>query len=185
MEPVTLRTDRLELSIPRGADADAIFVACQDDGIQRFTTVPNPYTRRDAAGFPVKAAAGWAEVSETTWALRRDGVLAGMIGLHGLGRGAGEIGYWLAPGSRGEGLMTEAAAAVVDWGFEGPLGLARIEWRAVVGNTASARVAASLGFRYGGGLRRALVNGSGVRSDAWIADLLPGDPREPVTWPVL
>lgn len=185
MEPVTLRTVRLELSIPRGADAEAIFAACQDDGIQRFTTVPSPYTRQDAAGFPVKAAAGWAEQTETTWALRHDGVLAGMIGLHRLGRGEGEIGYWLAPAFRGAGLMSEAADAVVEWGFHGPLALARIEWRAVAGNTASARVAASLGFRYGGRLRQALVNGSGERRDAWIADLLPDDARAPAGWPVL
>lgn len=185
MEPVVLRTDRLELSIPRGADAPEILAACQDPGIQRYTTVPSLYTAQDAAGFPVKAAAGWADRSETTWALRRDGALAGMIGLHRLGRGEGEIGYWLAPGFRGEGLMTEAATAVVDWGFTGPLALARIEWRAVAGNTGSARVAASLGFRYGGRLRQALVNGSGVRSDAWLADLLPADARGPASWPVL
>lgn len=184
MEPVELRTERLLLSVPRGSDTDALYAACQDPDIQRFTTVPTPYTREHAAGFPVKAAAGWADGTDAVWALRHDDMLAGMVGLHRLGGGEGELGYWLAPGFRGTGLMTEAARAVVEWGFTGPLGLARIEWRAVVGNTGSARIAQRLGFTYGGMLRRALRNGSGDRSDAWIADLLPRDPRTPAAWPI-
>ena len=62
--------------------------------------------------------------------------------------------------------------------------LQRIEWRAVVGNVASARVARSLGFRYEGVLRSALSNSRG-RDDGWIAGLLPGDDRMPQPWPVL
>ncbi|MFT4307456.1 MAG: GNAT family protein [Microbacterium sp.] len=184
MLPVTLRTGRLALSVPTADDAAAILAACQDAGIQRFTTVPSPYRAEHAAEFLRTAAAGWAEETETVWAMRRDGVLAGMIGLHALGRGTGELGYWLAPAFRGSGLAAEAAAVVVAWGFDGPLALARIEWRAVVGNTGSARVAQRLGFRYAGVLRRALVNGTGMRSDAWVADLLATDPRTPLPWPV-
>jgi RimJ/RimL family protein N-acetyltransferase len=184
MEPVDLHTERLLLSVPRGTDAEALLAACQDPDIQRFTTVPSPYTRRHAAAFPVKAAAGWAEETETIWALRQDDTLAGVVGLHRLGNGEGELGYWLAPGFRGAGLMTEAARAVVDWGFAGPLALVRIEWRAVAGNTGSARIAERLGFRYAGMLRSALRDGSGHRSDAWLADLLPTDPHTPTVWPI-
>lgn len=64
------------------------------------------------------------------------------------------------------------------------MSLSRIEWRAVVGNTGSARVARALGFRYEGMLRQALA-GPSHRDDAWIAGLLPGDDRTPVAWPVL
>ncbi|MFT4210248.1 MAG: GNAT family protein [Microbacterium sp.] len=184
MLPVTLRTARLTLSVPVAADAAAILAACQDADIQRFTTVPSPYRAEHAAEFPRTAAAGWAEETEAVWAMRLDGALAGMIGLHGLRRGAGELGYWLAPGFRGAGLTAEAGAAVVAWGFDGPLGLVRIEWRAVVGNTGSARVAQRLGFRYAGVLRQSLVSGTGVRGDAWVADLLATDPRAPQQWPV-
>jgi RimJ/RimL family protein N-acetyltransferase len=184
MEPVELHTERLLLSIPRGTDAEALYAACQDPDIQRFTTVPSPYTRQHAAAFPVKAAAGWADETDTIWALRHTGTLAGVVGLHRLGGGEGELGYWLAPRSRGTGLMTEAAHVVIDWGFTGPLALSRIEWRAVVGNTGSARIAQRLGFRYAGMLRQALRDGSGQRSDGWIADLLPSDPRGPATWPI-
>ncbi|WP_460774739.1 GNAT family N-acetyltransferase [Microbacterium sp. GXF7504] len=184
MEPVELRTERLTLSIPVGSDADALYEACQDPDIQRYTTVPSPYTRTHAAGFPVRAAKGWEDGTDAIWALRRDGTLAGVVGLHRLQDRDGELGYWLAPGFRGSGLMTEAADAVVTWGFTGPLRMARIEWRAVVGNTGSAAIAQRLGLRYAGVLRRALRDGSGRRSDGWVADLLPGDPRTPVDWGV-
>ncbi|CAI9392595.1 GNAT family N-acetyltransferase [Microbacterium sp. T2.11-28] len=190
MRPVTLHTDRLELSVPTAGDVDAIFAACQDPEVQRYTTVPTPYRRAHAEGFVEKAAAWWDAGTETTWAVRRDGMLSGMVGLHRLGRGDGELGYWMAPDARGRGFLTEAARAVVDWGFspaegERGLGLARIEWRAVAGNIASARAARALGFRYEGLLRQALLHSSGRRDDAWIAGLLPGDDRTPQEWPVL
>ncbi len=62
--------------------------------------------------------------------------------------------------------MTEAAAAIVDWGFAGPLQLERIEWRAIVGNVGSARIERQLGVRYGGILRRAMRNDARIRADA-------------------
>lgn len=184
MEPVTLWTARLELSPPRDSDVEAIFEACQDELIQRFTTVPSPYAKSHAEGFVAKAAEWWDAGTETTWAVRHDGTLAGMIGLHGLGKGSGELGYWMTPAARGRGLVGEAARAVIDWGFspEGP-GLARIEWRAVVGNPASHRVAQRLGFRYEGRLRSALVNGAGARADGLVAGLLADDDRTPQPWP--
>lgn len=186
MQPVTLSTARLVLSVPTEEDIDAIFAACQDPDVQRYTTVPSPYRREHAEGFVEKVAAWWDAGSEATWAVRRDGVLAGMVGLHRLGRGHGELGYWMTAGARGQGLLTEAARAVVDWGFSPDgLGLARIEWRAVTGNIASARSARTLGFRYEGLLRQALLHSTGRRDDAWIAGLLPSDDRTPQDWPVL
>lgn len=186
MEPVTLLTPRLTLSVPTEADVDAIFEACQDAAIQRYTTVPSPYERQHAEGFIPFARSRWTEGVEATWALREDGTLAGMVGLHGITLGgSGEIGYWMAPTARGRGLLTEAARAVIDWGFStSGSALQRIEWRAVVGNVGSARVARALGFRYEGVLRRALANSLG-REDGWIAGLLPTDDRMPQPWPVL
>lgn len=186
MEPIILRTARLELSRPVGTDVDAIFEACQDADIQRFTTVPSPYTRQHAEAFVEKVAADWAAGVHLTWAMRHEGTLAGMIGMYRLdGKGTGELGYWVARPARGGGLLTEAARAVIDWGFaaEG-LDLDRIEWKAIAGNAASARAARTLGFRYEGLLRQGLVSQHG-RDDGWIAALLRGDDREPQPWPVL
>ena len=109
-----------------------------------------------------------------------------MVGLHGITLGgAGELGYWMAARSRRRGLLTEAARAVIDWGFSADgAALERIEWRAVVGNLGSARAARTLGFRYEGVLRRALSNSFG-RDDGWVAGLLHSDDRMPQPWPVL
>ena len=186
MRPVVLRSERLTLSVPTEADVDAIFRACQDPDIQRFTTVPSPYERTHAEGFIPFAQDRWTTGVEATWAIRDGDALAGMIGVHGITLGgAGEIGYWMDAASRGRGLLTEAARAVIDWSFStsGPA-LQRIQWRAVVGNVASARVARALGFRYEGTSRKVLANAFG-RDDAWIAGLLHTDDRMPQPWPVL
>ncbi|WP_349290455.1 GNAT family N-acetyltransferase [Microbacterium sp. 2FI] len=156
MEPVTLRTERLELSLPTEADVDAIFRACQDPGIQRYTPVPVPYERSHAEAFIARIPADWAAGRNLTWGIHEADVLVGTIGLYRMdGDGNGEIGFWMAPKSRGGGRLLEAANEVIRWGFAPDgLGLTRIEWRAVVGNLASAKVARSLGFRYEGLMRR-------------------------------
>lgn len=185
MEPVTLRTERLVLSIPTADDVDDIYEACQDAETQRYTTVPSPYERRHAEEFVPKVAADWESGAHVTWAMRDGVVLAGMIGLYRLdGHGGGELGYWVSPWSRRRGLLTEAARAVIDWGFAADgLALQRIEWNAVVGNIGSARAARTLGFRYEG-LRRLGLAGT-PRDDGWIAGLLATDDRTRQRWPVL
>ena len=186
MEPVTLRTERLELSLPTDADVDAIFEACQDPGIQRYTPVPFPYDRSHAEGFVAQVPKDWEAGKNLTWAIYENGALVGTIGLYRVdGMGNGEIGFWMAPWARGGGRLAEASTAVIDWGFAGDgLALTRIEWRAVVGNVASAKAARALGFRYEGLLRRALANAK-YRDDGWIAALLKTDDRMPRPWPVL
>lgn len=185
MQPEVLRTARTVLSAPTGADADAIHAACQDADIQRFTTVPAPYLPEHATGFIDLVTERWESGAEATWAIRHHDAVVGMIGLARLADGGPEIGYWVARHARGQGLLTEAARAVIDWGFapERP-GVERIEWRAVAGNEPSARAARTLGFRYEGMLRSAIANSLG-RHDAWIAGLLREDDRVPRPWSVL
>lgn len=186
MTPVTLRTERLVLDLPTEADVDPIFEACQDAGIQRYTTVPSPYARTDAETFVARIPSDWEAGQNLTWVIRGDGTLVGTIGIYRVnGKGDGEIGYWMAPGSRGAGRLREAATAVIDWGFSAEgLDLARIEWHAVVGNIGSARVAQRLGFRFEGTRRQALTSAQG-RDDGWVAGLLRDDDRTPQPWTVL
>ena len=84
-----------------------------------------------------------------------------------------EIGYWMAPWARGQGVMTDAVRLVCDWGFD-ELGLGRIEWWANVGNYASRRVAEKVGFTMEGTVRARLLH-RGERVDGWVAGLLPGE----------
>ena len=186
MEPVALHTERLTLTNPTAADVDAITEAAQDPEVPRWTTLPSPYSRRDAEQFIVKAAEWWDAESELTWGIRVDDHWVGMLGLHRLERGgSAEIGYWMAQPARGHGYLTEACRAVIDFAFEADgLDLKRLDWRAVVGNVPSARAARALGFRYEGLQRQALSDSRG-RYDGWVAGLLPGDERTPQPWAVL
>ncbi|WP_434810484.1 GNAT family N-acetyltransferase [Microbacterium sp. bgisy189] len=194
MEPVMLRTARLELSIPTGTDVEAITAAAQDPEVPRWTTLPSPYKRTDAEDFVRLSRSWWDENSEYTWAVRAGGQWIGMLGLHthksrpshrDHAGGAAEIGYWMALQARGRGYLTEAAHAVVAWGFSAEgLGLARIEWRAIAGNIPSARAARALGFRYEGLLRQGLSDPRG-RHDGWITGVLATDDRTRQPWSVL
>lgn len=187
MEPVVLHTERLELRAPTAEDVDAITAACQDPEIPRWTTVPSPYTREHGAGFVDLVSQWWADGSQAVWGIFADGVLVGVVGLHHITEhpsgGHSEIGYWMTPEARGQGYLVEAARAVIDWSFSAR-GLARLSWRAVVGNVPSARAARALGFQYEGLSRQALTSPRG-RDDGWTGGLLATDDRTPVAWPIL
>jgi ribosomal-protein-serine acetyltransferase len=87
----------------------------------------------------------------------------------------GEIGYWLRTDATGQGYVTEAGRAMVDFSFD-TLSLERLELVAGVENHASNRVAEKLGFR-----REGLMRSAGFtlerRYDCYIYGLLPSDPR--------
>ncbi|MFD1506831.1 GNAT family N-acetyltransferase [Georgenia yuyongxinii] len=184
MEPFALRSadGTLELTIPTAADVGRIAEICAEPDIQRWTTVPSPYTPGDAEGFVGGLVAeGWQQGSPT-WAVRTvdDGgtTLVGMAGLADVRDGRGELGYWLAGETRGRGVMTRAVSLVLDAAFD-RLELDTVLWRADVGNWASWRVAWRHGFRHEGTVR-ALNAKRGRWVDGWIGTLQRGDIREPV-----
>lgn len=181
--PIALQSERLVLRAPDADDVDTLTRLCQDPDVQRWTTVPSPYVREDAARFVAEIVApGWAAGTAQEWGIRVDGRLVGMVGLTRIGDGEAELGYWLAPHVRGRGLMSEAVALVLDHGFR-TLPIQRVEWHAVVGNVASAAVARRAGFRFEGMARLGCVQ-RGCRVDDWQAGLLATDPREPAEgWP--
>lgn len=184
---MNLRTARLALSAPTSADIDTIFEICQDSEVQRWTTVPSPYRREHAVGF-VERVVGprWEDGTEATWALRLDGQLIGMMSLLGIQDGKAELGYWMSPLFRRQGLLHEACRAAIDFGFASDgLGLQRIGWRALGGNIGSASVARSLGFRFEGALRLGAIAKDATRVDEWVAGILSTDDRTPVAWQVL
>jgi RimJ/RimL family protein N-acetyltransferase len=57
----------------------------------------------------------------------------------------GELGYWLGKEHWGQGIMTEAAKAVVDFAFK-EIPLQRINTQAVIENIGSNKVIQKLGF---------------------------------------
>lgn len=65
----------------------------------------------------------------------------------------GEIMYWLGEGYEGEGIITKACRALLDYAFF-DLDLNRVKVRIRVGNEPSKAVAERLGFTYEGTLRQ-------------------------------
>ncbi|MET8703400.1 GNAT family N-acetyltransferase [Kitasatospora sp. NPDC004723] len=177
-EPVVLTTDRLVLRAPGEGDVDAVFAACQDEEIQRWTVVPVPYRRQDAEYFVHDLAAeGWRTGGNRVWCVfeRESAALVGSQGLTAVpGRpGTAEVGWWAAKEFRGRGYTAEAAAAVARYGLR-ELGLRRLEWLAYTGNEGSRAVAEKVGFRFEGTLR-SYSEQRGRFLDTWIASLLAED----------
>lgn len=71
----------------------------------------------------------------------------------------GEIGYWLGVPYWNHGYMTEAARAVVRYGFD-VMDLHRVEAMILPRNIASIRVAEKAGFLFEGTLRDYVFKGS-------------------------
>ncbi|PWG15921.1 GNAT family N-acetyltransferase [Salibaculum griseiflavum] len=134
-----LHTARLTLRGPRDADEADIVAAINDLEVSRWlTVVPYPYTPEDAQWFIGECLSG----RERSWAITRtdeDRVL-GMIG------GRDSFGYWLRREEWGNGILSEAAPAVVAHIFEQDTpGQIRSEY--FLGNARSAAVLYRLGFK--------------------------------------
>ena len=175
---VTLETARLVLRPYRAEDAADVALACRDELTQRWLPLPNPYTDADAAIWCSQLAPGFRTTGEgIEWAAvrRSDGPLIGSFGLKRTdwrGR-ASEIGYWVAPWARGEGLAAEAVTAVgrwllIDQDFE------RLVLRAAPANAASQRVAEKAGFTCEGLARNAGFTNAG-RVDLVVYSLIRSD----------
>ena len=155
----------------RPSDAERVYEICQDPLIQRWTTVPSPYTRGDAAAFV-------ADPGPIAWAVcdASNGDLIASVALRPAAEAPAraEIGYWCAPHARGRGVTTSAGRAACTWAFEA-LALQRIEWFAEVGNEASWRTAHQIGIAYEGRTRRRLVGEHDEAVDGWSGAVLPGE----------
>lgn len=144
-----IETERLILRLPVPADAPAI---ARQIGVWEVASmlarVPFPY----APGM----ADDWLRVQAET---RRTGktisftvarreapeALLGNISLRDRRRGSAELGYWLGTAHWGQGYMSEAAGAMVAFGFD-VWGLKTIASGHFEDNPKSARVLAKLGF---------------------------------------
>ncbi|MBX2934537.1 MAG: GNAT family N-acetyltransferase [Ferruginibacter sp.] len=105
-----------------------------------------------------------AEKTDFGFAIIFKDQLAGRIGLHhiNLQNKIGEIGYWLADGMQGNGIVTKCCKAIMQYGFT-QMGLNRIEIKCAVGNKRSRAIAQKLNFKEEGILQQAeWLNGSYV-----------------------
>lgn len=172
----------LELSRPTEADLDQLVEACRDPDIVRFTHVPSPYTPAHAREFVHLAVADAIARTGLHLLVRDpDGHLVGSCGLPRVASAdlAAEVGYWVAPWARRQGVATRAARAVCRWAFTAG-GLERLRLAAAAENPGSNAVARTLGFTLEGTLRQDTTEGATGRSgsrrlDMHLWGLLPGE----------
>ena len=151
-KPVELRTARLLLRSFELTDVDDVWAYASDPEVARYRPLPDPYTRNDAAEFVDRQMrTDWSTNPEFAVVCGRR--VIGGISLHvNREHETAELGYLLGKRWWGRGLATEAARAVVDWGFRS-LKLHKVYARAHVDNKPSWRVMERLGMTREGVLR--------------------------------
>ena len=172
----TLTGSRVVLRPWLASDVEDVFLACQDPDIQRWTTVPSPYTREHADEFVRTTAAdvwaGGGALFAVIDAVTTD--LVASMGAHRVHNGVAEVGYWTRAQSRRRGLTADALRTLTRWLFA-ECDVARAELVIEPANAASVALAESLGFVREGLLRQRFLL-RGERVDGCIFGLLATDP---------
>jgi [ribosomal protein S5]-alanine N-acetyltransferase len=175
-----LETPRLVLREITEADVPALFAIHGDPDLMRWFGA-DPLPDEEAAASLVETFAGWRKMANpgTRWALQPKGEnhLIGTCGLFSWNRNWRKcvVGYELASQAQGKGLMREALAAVLSWGFE-HMELNRVEAQIHPMNKPSLTLAGSLGFLQEGLLREVAYWG-GEHHDLLQYSLLHRDYR--------
>jgi RimJ/RimL family protein N-acetyltransferase len=166
--PPVLVTDRLRLRLLE--ERDLPLFAERADAPEVYATtlrMPRPYAVDDARAFMEVQHAAWAVETGlvTVVCLRDTDEPIGSIGLEiNRGMDRAELGYWIAVPMWGQGYATEAASAMLGYGFE-RLGLHRIYAGHFAGNEASGRVLTKVGMKFEGVLRECLKKDGEYRDD--------------------
>lgn len=153
MSLTRLQTKRLTLRPYAVADIPALVPLIGAREVAATTLrIPHPYREADARDFIAATKEDVSTGNELRLAviMRESGSLCGGMGLRiETDHLRAELGYWIGVPYWGKGYATEAAAAMVNYGFD-TLGLHRIFAGHVANNLASARVLQKIGMRHEG-----------------------------------
>ena len=154
-EMPTLRTQRLVLRPFTLDDAPAVQqLASAYEVALNTLMIPHPYPPGAAEWWIGTHRADFDEDRMIHFAID-DGQVAGAMALVNKGDAIAEIGYWIGVPFWGRGYASEAARAVVRYGFE-ERGLHRVFAQHFTRNPASGRVLQNAGMIYEGTLRQAI-----------------------------
>ncbi|MCC6906400.1 MAG: GNAT family N-acetyltransferase [Phycisphaerales bacterium] len=153
----TIQTQRLTLRPFAAEDAPAVYEYARHKQVAATTaTIPHPYTMQDAVEW-IEAVAGNVVGGSTfnfAIVVRDSAALIGAIDLRlEPDNQLADIGYAIHPDCWNRGYVTEAASAIVEYGFE-TLGLNRIHAHHLASNPASGRVMEKIGMRREGVMRQ-------------------------------
>lgn len=139
-------------------DAAALFSLVDDNRLYLRQWLPwldLTRTIADTQGFIRGAMENQTQGSGCVYAIVLDGLIQGLVGFNAINRAhnSAEVGYWLSQHATGQGLMTQAVAAMIHYGFT-HLDLNRIKISAAVANAKSRAIPARLGFTQEATLRQ-------------------------------
>ena len=147
-----LETARLVLRGFSLADANRVqHLAGSRDVATTTINLPHPYEDGVAEAWIQGHAGAWEDRARLTLAITtgRDGVVGAISMQIVPDHRRGELGYWIGEPYWGQGFATEAAGAIVRYGFE-MLGLHRIMARHLSRNPASGNVLRKIGMIHEG-----------------------------------
>ena len=151
----SLSTSRLLLRPLVGSDAPDVQRLAGDRAVAATTlNIPHPYEDGMAEEWIESQTREFEKQTVVTFGVvhRESGALVGACGLIlNLEHSHAEMGYWIGKPHWGQGYATEAAQALLEYGWE--LGLHRVTARCFRGNPASGRVLQKIGMEYEGRLR--------------------------------
>jgi RimJ/RimL family protein N-acetyltransferase len=169
-----LVTERLVLRPYSQADAPSVQQMCGDRAIADTTlAIPHPYPDGAAEQWISTHAESFRQGTEVVLAitLKPDKPVVGSVALSvNKSHQRGELGYMVAREHWNRGYCTEAAQALMSYGF-GVLGLNRIQAMHFPRNPASGRVMQKLGMTREGLLRQ-YVSNRGTHEDVMIYSML-------------
>jgi RimJ/RimL family protein N-acetyltransferase len=149
-----LTTDRLVLRAFVADDAPTVERLAGDWEVANTTlNMPHPYPAGGGAFWIGTHLAAWEQRTDLTLAVCRLETPREIIGSVALSlqldHARAELGYWIGAHTWGQGFATEAAYAIVSFGFA-ELDLNRVQARHFVRNQASGRVLQKVGMRLEG-----------------------------------
>ncbi|MEJ9218498.1 GNAT family protein [Paenibacillus glucanolyticus] len=154
-----LETERLRLRRVSMQDANEMYVYASDDEVTKHVTWETHRSVNDSKRFIQFILAQYAKHDIAPWGieLKESGRMVGTVDFVWWkpGHQSAEIGYVLARDCWGQGLMTEAATALLKLGF-GQMELVRIQARCITENIGSQRVMEKIGMSYEGTLKKGI-----------------------------
>lgn len=181
VERPTLETERLILRPFVMTDAPEVQQLAGDREIASTTlNIPHPYEDGMAEQWIATHQERFESGDLVNFAivLKQGNRLIGAIGLNITpAHSRAELGYWIGKEYWGKGYATEAAAAVLRYGFD-VLGLHRIFARHLTRNPASGRVMQKIGMQYEGRMRGHLKKWDAFE-DIETYGILQGEQKQP------
>lgn len=144
-----LETPRCRLRQPNAADISQVFSATRFPGFNDGMLWDPPATVEELQAPLMRILQSWRNGEAFTFSIDRKqgGVFVGRIGIRPTDRtDTWNIGFWLHPQHQGNGLMTEAAQAVLNFGFT-VLDASAIEACHATWNAPSRRVLERIGMK--------------------------------------